>query len=119
MKKLKAFSISLVVSFIVATIFLFISSAIFAYTNMNDRHLESFVLAAITISVLVGSTLLSRKIKEKGMILGALFGALYCIIIYLFNVIAFSGFFFTNTLAIYLAICVLSGIIGGVIGVNI
>ena len=119
MEKLKRYSISLVISFVIAIIFLFISSAIFAYTNINDRHLDSFVLGSVMISVLVGSMFLLRKLKEKGLLYGTLFGIIYFFIIYLVNVLAFSGFFVSNTLGIYFGICLLSGIVGGIIGVNI
>ena len=119
MEKIKRYSISLVISFVIATIFLLISSAIFAYTNINDRHLDSFVLGSVMISVLVGSMLLLRKLKKKGLLYGALFGIVYFFIIYLVNVLAFSGFFVSNALGIYFGICILSGIVGGIIGVNI
>ena len=119
MEKVKRYSISLVISFCVAAIFLIISSAIFAYTNINDRHLDSFVLGSVMISVLVGSMLLLRKIKKKGLLFGAIFGLIYFLIVYLVNVLAFSGFFVSNTVEIYLGICLLSGIVGGIIGVNI
>ena len=119
MEKVKRYSISLVISFCVAAIFLIISSAIFAYTNINDRHLDSFVLGSVMISVLVGSMLLLRKIKKRGLLFGAIFGIIYFLIVYLVNVLAFSGVFVSNTVGIYLGICLLSGIVGGIIGVNI
>ena len=119
MEKIKRYSISLGISFGIAIIFLLISSVIFAYTNINDRHLNSFVLGSVMVSILIGSMLLLRKIKEKGLLYGALFGLIYFAIIYLVNVLGFNGFFVSNTLGIYFGICMLSGIIGGIIGVNI
>lgn len=119
MEKIKRYSISLMISFLIAIIFLLISSAIFAYTNINDRHLDSFVFGSVMLSVLIGSMLLLRKIKEKGLLYGAVFGIIYFLIIYLVNILAFSGFFVSNTLGIYFAICILSGVVGGIIGVNI
>lgn len=119
MEKLKRYGISLVISFIIASIFLLISSVIFAYTNINDRHLNSFVLGSVMISVLIGSMMLLKKLKEKGFLYGFIFGIIYFLIIYFTNVIAFSGFFISSALGIYLGICALSGIVGGIIGVNI
>lgn len=119
MEKLKRYSISIIISFVVAIVFLLISSAIFAYTNINDRHLDSFVLGSVMVSVLIGSMILLRKLKEKGLLYGAIFGITYFLIIYLVNILAFSGFFVSNTLGIYFGICILSGIVGGIIGVNI
>ena len=65
MEKLKRYSISLLISFVIAAIFLLISSIIFAYTNINDRHLNSFVLGSVMISVIIGSMILLKKINLK------------------------------------------------------
>lgn len=119
MEKVKHFIINLLISFILTVIFLVISSAIFAYTNIDDRHLQTFVFGIILLSNLIGSTLLSRKMKEKGLIYGGSFGIVYCLILYLITSLAFNGFAFSNTLVIYLVISAVSGIVGGVIGVNI
>lgn len=119
MEKLKYFTISLAISFIISIALLSLCATIFAYTNINDRHLESFVFGIVTISVLVGSIILSKKVNEKGLLLGAIFGLFFCLIVYLLTVILYKGFFITTVLGIYLAICMLSGIIGGVIGVNV
>ncbi|MDD3303624.1 MAG: TIGR04086 family membrane protein [Clostridia bacterium] len=119
MTKLKNYSISLVISFIISLIFISLTAVIFAYTNINDRHLQSFIFGTLLISVLVGSTLLSRKIKEKGLLYGALFGVIYCLLMYFIAVIESGSFFVSNTLGLYLGICAVAGVIGGIIGVNI
>ena len=119
MEKLKYYTLSLAISFVIAAILLSLTACIFAYTNINDRYLQTFVFASIVISVLVGSTLLSRNIKQKGLFLGAIFGVIYVLIVYLFTSLAYTGFFISNTLAIYLGVALLAGLIGGVIGVNI
>ncbi len=119
MKKLKTYVISLIISFVISVIFLCVAASIFAYTNINDRYLDSCVFGIVTVSVLIGSLIIGKKIKEKGLIYGALYGLIFCGIIYFFNIIALQGFFVTNTLFMYLSICTLSGIVGGVVGVNI
>ena len=119
MRKIKNYLISFGCGYLIIFVLFFITSVIFAYTNINDRHLDSFVLGSVMISVLVGSMLLLRKIKKRGLLFGAIFGIIYFLIVYLVNVLAFSGFFVSNTVGIYLGICLLSGIVGGIIGVNI
>lgn len=119
MVNIKNYAISLVISFLITIVGISVSSAIFAYTNINDMHLQTFVFGIILFSVLVGAMILSRKIKQKGLIFGAIFGVLYCLIIYLVSSIAYTGFFVSNTLLIYLIISFLAGIVGGIIGVNI
>ena len=119
MEKVKHFIINLLIAYILTIIFLCLSATIFAYTNIDDRHLQTFVFGTILLSNLISSTLLSRKIKEKGLIFGGSFGLIYCIILYFITSLAFNNFAFSNTLLIYLAIFAISGIIGGVIGVNL
>ena len=119
MVNIKNYAISLLISFLITIIGISLSSVIFAYTSINDRHLQTFVFGIILFSVLVGAMILSRKIKQKGLIFGGIFGIIYCLIIYLSSAIAYTGFFVSNTLLIYLLISFLAGVVGGIIGVNI
>lgn len=119
MGKVKKIGINIIISFVITTILLCLTAIIFAYTNIDDRHLQTFVFGIVLLSNLLGSSMLLRKIKEKGLIYGGIFGLIYCLMLYLVTSLAFNNFCFTNTLGIYFIICVLSGIIGGVIGVNI
>lgn len=119
MVNIKNYAVSLVISFLITIIGISVSSVIFAYTNINDIHLQTFVFGIILFSVLVGAMILSRKIKQRGLIFGAIFGIIYCLIVYLSSAIAYTGFFMSNTLLIYLVICFFAGIVGGIIGVNI
>ena len=110
MNNVKSYIFSLFISFFVAAILLCLSAVIFAYTNINDR---------VMLSVLIGATILARRIKKKGLLFGALFGLIFILLVYIITCMAYTGFFVSNTLLIYMAICILSGIVGGIIGVNI
>lgn len=116
---LKKYTINLLISFFVSFALMCVTALIFTYTNINDIHLQSFVLGIIVFSVLVGSTLLTRKIKQKGLVHGALFGFIFCLIVYIITAIFYTGLCLTNTLLLYLAISIVSGVVGGIIGVNI
>lgn len=119
MELLKRYVINMLISFLISFVLMGVTAAIFTYTSIKDMYLQSFVLGIIVFSVLLGSTLLARKIKQKGLIHGAIYGVLYCLILYIMTSIAYVGFCFTNTLLLYFAISAVSGIVGGVIGVNI
>lgn len=119
MNKLKYYGMSLGISLLMSIIFLLITATIFTYTSINDRYLNMFVFAVVALSVLIGAMLLLRKVKEKGIFYGILFGLIYLLLIYFFTVIAYRGIFFTNTVGIYALICALSGLVGGIVGVNI
>ncbi len=118
MSKLKYFSIHMVICYIMILLLLLVTSAIFAYTNINDNYLDTFVYSLIGISIFLNSIFLNRKIKCKGVIYGSIFGLLVVSTIYLIGAI-FLGFNLSYTVAIYFIVGLVSGLIGGIIGVNL
>ena len=50
---------------------------------------------------------------------GLIFGVIYFLIIYLLTAILYTGFFVNKAAGIYLLMASVSGMVGGVIGVNI
>lgn len=119
MVKVKNYCISLLISFCIISALLCVTAAVFAYTNIQDRHLQSFVFGAFFISNIIGSMIVTRKIREKGILYGSLFGILFCLCIYVISVSTYNGFFISKMLGMYFGISIMSGIIGGIIGVNI
>ena len=119
MESVKEYTKFLIISFIAALILLCLTGVIFAYTNINDSLINIFVFVIIVITNLLGSTMLSHKIKRRGLLVGLIFGLLYFIIIYLISVIFYTGFFVNKDVGLYLLLTSIAGIIGGIIGVNI
>jgi len=58
-------------------------------------------------------------VKKKGLIHGVVINMICVLILFIISSILNGGVSITNTLGIYLAICSLSGIIGGILGVNV
>lgn len=119
MENIKQYTKFLILSYIIAIVLLSLSSVLFAYTNINDSLMNIFVFVIIIITNLIGSTLTSRKLKRRGLLVGLVFGVIYFLIIYLLTSILYTGFFVNKAVGIYLLITSVSGIVGGVIGVNI
>ena len=119
MENVKQYSKFLILSYVIAIILLCLTAVIFAYTNINDSLINIFVFAIIVITNLIGSTLLSRKIKKRGLITGLLFGVIYFLIIYLLSAIFYTGFFVNQVVGMYLLMTTIAGMVGGIIGVNI
>lgn len=112
---LKFLAISIVIGVALSTII----GTVLAYTSINDNMMGTLVFIGVAISVFIGSTLLNRKFKKKGFLYGGVFGLTYFCMIYLFATVFFTGFTFNTTVLIYLAMSVVAGTIGGIIGVNI
>ncbi len=119
LKNIGYYLISLGSFFISIVILLVISSLIFAYTNLNDRYIDSIIYFAMAISAFISSFILCKKIKKKGLIHGVAINIIAICIIFLISCLMNKSFCITNTLEIYIAICSLTGIVGGILGVNV
>lgn len=100
-------------------LFLIIVSLVFAYTNINDRFIDSGIFLSMALSSFISSFLLCKKIKKQGLVHGICINIICVLIIFIFSCILNNAFVITNTLGIYIAICSLMGIVGGILGVNV
>lgn len=119
MKIIKNYLIG-IFSFIISVIvLLFIVSVIFAYTKIEDRFIESAIFLCLAISAFISSFILCKSTKKKGLLHGVLINCISVVIIFIVSCILNNSVTVTNTLGIYIAICTLSGIVGGILGVNV
>lgn len=119
MENIKEYTKSLIIAYVIALVLLCLTAVIFAYTNINDSLLNTFVFVIVVITNLLGGIFVSMKTKRKGLLRGLIFGIIYFIVIYLISVILYSGFFINKAVGIYLLLSIASGIIGGIVGVNL
>lgn len=119
MYSVKQYAKYLMLSYVMALVLLCLTAVLFAYTNINDSLINTFVFVIVVITNLIGSTLTSRKLKKRGLLAGLIFGLIYFVIIYLLSALLYTGFFVNNAVLMYLGLSAIGGIVGGVIGVNI
>ena len=88
----------------------------------------SIILLTIYALLLVNTTIsentmmpvvLTRKIKKNGLIYGGIVGLVYILALYLASSIAIVGFSISVNSLLMLIVSVITGIIGGIIGVNL
>ena len=77
------------------------------------------VLVITGISILIGSSMSTVSIKSRGMLNGFLVGFIYMAVLYIISSIMLVGFEFNLNSIIMLIIGAVTGMVGGVIGVNI
>ena len=110
---------SLVLSFIFTLVLVLIVSLLLAYTPLKESTIPLLNTIIMIISITIGSIYISIKIGEKGWINGGIIGILYFLILVLLNYLFIKPF----TLDIYsiskFFISLATGIIGGMIGINI
>lgn len=104
---------------IFSLILLLAFALLLTYTELSEETIVPVVITVVGISILVGSMVSTRKIKKNGLINGGLVGLIYVIILYLASSLCLVGFSISMQSFILLAVAMLTGMIGGVIGVNL
>ena len=108
-----------VIAIVLSLIFLTIYAAILSFTSVSETTMVPVVLVLTGISILIGSSMSSISIKKQGIINGGLVGLIYVLFLYIVSSIAGIGFGLNMNSIIMLAVGIITGMIGGVIGVNI
>lgn len=103
---------------VTSIILLLIYAMLLCYTSLSENTILPVILVITGISILIGSMISTRKIRKNGMLNGGLVGIIYIIILYLTSSLFFVGFSLTLNSFIMLIIGSITGVIGGIIGVN-
>lgn len=110
---------SLVLSYIITLAMVLIMAIIFTYTPLKEKTIPLFNTIIMIISITLGAIYLTLKIGEKGWLNGGIVGIGYYIILILLNIV----FLKNHKIDIYttskLLISLITGIIGGMIGINL
>lgn len=108
-----------ITAIILTLILLFIFSIILTYTNIQENVMNPVVIIITVISILVGSSISTLKIKKNGLLNGALVGFIYIFTIYILSSITGSGFNLNINSIIMIVSSIIAGMFGGIIGVNL
>ena len=106
-------------SIVISLILLFIFAIVLTYTTISETTIIPVVLTIVGISILIGSTISTKHIRKNGLLNGGLVGLIYITILYLASSACFVGFSLSANSFIMLAVGIITGIIGGIIGVNL
>lgn len=109
----------IIISILITLILLFLFSIILTYTNIGENVIPAVIIIATVISILIGSSISTIKIKKNGIINGGIIGLVYILGIYLISSIAQMGFGINVYSIIMIILSILAGMIGGIVGVNI
>lgn len=110
----KGVGISLLTTFILLLIF----ATMLTYTEISETIINPVIIVITAISILIGSSIGNLKIKKNGLVNGALIGGIYIFTIYLISSILNWKFGLEIQSIIMIAVGMIFGILGGIIGVN-
>ncbi len=108
-----------ITAIIITLILLFVFAALLTYTKLQENIISPVVIIVTAISILIGSSISTLKIKKNGLLNGALVGIIYIITIYLISSITGSGFACNINTIIMMVASIIAGMLGGIIGVNL
>lgn len=108
-----------ITAIVITLILLFIFSIILTYTSIKESTMSPVVIIITAVSILIGSSISTLKIKKMGLVNGALVGLIYILTIYVISSITGSGFALQLQTIIMMLSAIGAGMIGGIIGVNL
>ena len=101
-----------IISMVITIVFLLIFSIILVNTNIKESTIKPVVIIITGISILIGSSITTIRIKKNGILNGGIIGGLYIAIIYLLSSIAFTGFGLNIDSIIIIIASILTGMLG-------
>ncbi len=111
---LKSISISVILSLFLILILSFVISN----TNVKENIINPTVIFISAISILIGGFLASKKIKKKGILMGAFVGMIYMFTMYIISSLMNLDFSINLNSIIMIGFGILGGAVGGILGVN-
>ena len=103
----------------ITLLLLFIFAVLLTYTNIAESVIKPVIIIVTAISILIGSSLSTLKIKKNGLLNGAIVGFIYIFSLYIISSITGSGFNLNIISIVMIAASVAAGMVGGIIGVNL
>ncbi|WP_425446030.1 TIGR04086 family membrane protein [Dethiothermospora halolimnae] len=109
----------LIFSYIITIVLIFIASLILTYTDLSIDSLSVIKSIIMILSIALGAIYLSMKNNKKGWLNGGIVGLLYVVIMIIIGSIINNSFSLDSYVLIKLIIALITGAIGGMIGVNL
>jgi len=109
----------LFIAFIVTTVLIVFFSVLLTYSTMRESKIPLLNTIIMIISIASGSIYMGKKVKENGWINGGLIGISYYIILIMLNYLLFKSFTIDIFSITRLFLASITGVIGGIIGINI
>lgn len=113
------FGKSIILSILLTFIALLLLSAVLNFTDVSENIISPSIIVISSVCIMIGSFIVSKKIKEKGILNGAILGILYMFILYIISSIANGSFALNVSSLAMIGIGIIAGIFGGILGVNL
>lgn len=92
---------------------------ILSNTDFPQKLISPAVVITTIISVLTAGSVSTKGLKNRGWLNGSIVGLIYMLILYIFSSLIFKNFAIDKYVITMMVIGVLTGAIGGIVGINI
>jgi len=107
------------IAFALTLISVFIYSAVLTYTNIPESTIFPVIIMITALSILIGSSISTIKIKRNGIVNGGIIGLIYILLLYIISSIVNADFAISMSSLAIIGAAILGGMLGGIVGVNI
>ncbi len=113
----RIYIVGLTISVMTALFFMMLFAWLLTIKDFSQTTITVLSYVILCISTFSGSWIASRLAKSQGMKIGGIIGVIIFLLIFFAGIIV-NGFTGNIVLLIKLIICVFSGMLGGIVGVN-
>lgn len=109
----------IIVSYVITIPVFILFALILTNTEFPEKYISTVVVITTIISVLTAGSASTRGLKSKGWLNGSVIGFVYMLVLYLLGSLIFKNFTIDKYVITMTIIGVLTGAIGGILGINI
>lgn len=115
----KTYGKGLIRGYLLSLVLFLISAILFTYTNLSEGIIPALISFVMILSVAFSAIYVSVNRKSKGWLHGAIIGLIYMLLIVLLSVVFIPDFSLDRAVYLRIIICTVTGLVGGMIGINI
>ena len=116
---IKGIALTTLTAFLITVVMMAVLALLICYTPIPEEAVTPCVYILNYLSVFLAGLFAAASSGKKGFVTGALAGAGYMLLVYLLGFILFGGISFTVETLKSVGFCMLAGMVGGIVGINI
>lgn len=104
--------------YIVSLILFLISAILITYTSIGEGIIPVLTSIIMILSIAYAAIYVAIHIKKRGWLHGAIVGLIYILLLILLSKIFITGYMIDRVVLYRIGISIITGIVGGMIGIN-
>jgi putative membrane protein (TIGR04086 family) len=109
----------ILISYLITIPAFIIFAVVLTYTSFPEKFISTAVTFTTIISVLIAGSTATRNVKSRGWMNGGFVGFIYVLVLYLISSMIFRNFSVDSHVISVLIIGIITGAVGGIVGINL